>query len=371
MKKMIIYILVFLLLLAVAVVLFLNFNPAFGGSPTKKEKEAYKNLDNYAEGKFVNALPTKLLTNSSNSSEEAKGSKEKPKDSSPSIEIPIEDIDWNKIKSNQDNFTWLGHSTFFINIDNKKILLDPMLGPIASPVSFVGVKRYKYSEDMMSIIDEMPNIDAVVISHDHYDHLDYESIIKLKSKVAHFLVPMGVGAHLVSWGVPKDKITEYNWWEEKSYEGLTFALTPSRHFSGRGLFNRNSTLWGGWVIMGNNARLYYSGDGGYGPHFKEIGDKYGPFDISLIEGAQYDKRWANSHMMPEQAIQANLDVQGKNMVLMHWGAFTLANHGWKEPIERGLKEAKKTGVNLVVPKIGETVPLVSEIESVESSWWDF
>lgn len=371
MKKVIIYLLIILLLLIVAVVLFLNLNPAFGGSPTKEEKETYKNLDNYAEGKFINSLPTKLLTSSSNGSEEPKSSKEKPKDISPSVEIPIEHIDWNKINSNQDSFTWLGHSTFLVNIDDKKILLDPMLGPIASPVSFVGVKRYKYSEDMMKIIEKLPNIDAVVISHDHYDHLDYESILKLKNKVAHFLVPLGVGAHLVSWGVPKEKITEYNWWDEKSYEGLTFTLAPSRHFSGRGLFNRNSTLWGGWVILGKNTRLYYSGDGGYGPHFKEIGEKYGPFDITLIEGAQYDKRWANSHMMPEQAIQANLDVQGKNMMLMHWGAFTLANHGWKEPVKRGIKEAEKTGVNLVVPKIGETVPLGSEIQSVDSSWWDF
>lgn len=371
MKKMILYLLIFLLILIVVVVLFLSLNPAFGGRPIREEREAYNNLGNYAEGRFDNYLPTKLFTSSSSYSEEGKDSKERPKESSPSVEIPIEEINWNKIKSNQDSFTWFGHSTFLISIDNKKILLDPMLGPIASPVSFVGVKRYKYSEDMMNIIDEMPNIDAVVISHDHYDHLDYKSILKLKNKVSHFFVPLGVGSHLVLWGIPKDKITEYNWWEEKSYEGLTLALVPSRHFSGRGLFNRNSTLWGGWVILGKNTRLYYSGDGGYGPHFKEIGDKYGPFDITLIEGAQYDKRWANSHMMPEQAIQANLDLQGKNMMLMHWGAFTLANHGWKEPIERGIKEAKKTGVNLVVPKIGEIVSLGSNLKSNDSTWWDF
>jgi L-ascorbate metabolism protein UlaG (beta-lactamase superfamily) len=246
-----------------------------------------------------------------------------------------------------------------------------MLGPIASPVSFAGVKRYKYSENMSNIIDEMPPIDAVFISHDHYDHLDYQSIVKLKDKVAHFFVPLGVSAHLIRWGVPKEKITELNWWDETEYQGLSAVLTPSRHFSGRGIFNRNTTLWGGWVILGKNTRLYTSGDGGYGPHFKEVGKKYGPFDITLIEGAQYDRRWADTHMIPEQSVKANLDLNGKNMILMHWGAFTLANHGWKEPIERALIEAKKTDVNIFAPKIGETVLLDSDLNISPSSWWEF
>ncbi|MCB2288496.1 MBL fold metallo-hydrolase [Clostridium sp. CS001] len=368
---MIIYLLIFLLILSVAIVLFLNLNPAFGGSITKEQEKAYSKFDNYADGKFVNTVPTKLFMGSSNSSEDTSSSKEEPTDSRPATEIPIEPIDWNKINSEKDSLTWLGHSTFLISIDNKKILLDPMLGPIASPVSFVGVKRYKYSKDMMNIINDMPNIDAVFISHDHYDHLDYQSILKLKSKVSHFFVPLGVSAHLISWGVPKDKIIELNWWEEKSYEGLTLALTPSRHFSGRGILNLNTTLWGGLALIGKDTRLYYSGDGGYGPHFKEIGNKYGPFDIALIEGAQYDRRWANTHMMPEQSVQANLDVNGKNMILMHWGAFTLARHDWKEPIQRALKETKKADVNLIVPRIGETVILGPDIQITDSSWWDF
>ena len=224
---------------------------------------------------------------------------------------------------------------------------------------------------MNNIIDELPFIDAVFISHDHYDHLDYQSIVKLESKVSHFFVPLGVSNHLIRWGVPKEKITELNWWNEMEYQGLTIALTPSRHFSGRGLFNSDTTLWGGWVILGKNMRLYTSGDGGYGPHFKEIGKKYGPFDITLIEGGQYDQRWADIHMKPEQSVQANLDVNGKNMMLMHWGSFTLAYHGWKEPIESALKEAKKLDVNLIAPKIGETVLLDSELHIPPSSWWNY
>jgi L-ascorbate metabolism protein UlaG (beta-lactamase superfamily) len=175
---------------------------------------------------------------------------------------------------------------------------------------------------------------------------------------------------LVRWGIPEEKVTELNWWEETEFRGLTVALTPARHFSGRDPFKINTTLWGGWVILGNETRIYTSGDGGYGSHFKEIGNRYGPFDITLIEGAQYDRRWADIHMVPEQSVQANLDVNGKTMMLIHWGAFTLANHAWYEPIERALEEANEREVNIIAPMIGETVLLDSDMKMPPASWWD-
>lgn len=372
MKKMILYLFGFLLVLCIGIILFVYIHPVFGGDPTKEQKEAYKSYDNYVDGKFTNGIPTRLLISSPGSSSENKNSASDVKDRSPAAPIPVSPTDWNKIKSEKDSLTWFGHSTFLLSIDNKKLLLDPMLGPIASPVSFAGSKRYKFSKDIFNSIDEMPPIDAVFISHDHYDHLDYQSIVKLKSKAAHFFVPLGVSVHLVRWGVPKERITELNWWEEKGYQGLTVALTPSRHYSGRkGPLNFNSTLWGGWAILGKNTRLYASGDGGYGPHFNEIGDKYGPFDITLIDGGQYDRRWPDIHTTPEQAVKAHQDVNGKDMMLSHWGAFTLASHGWKEPIERALIEAKKADVNLISPKIGETVLLDSDLHIPPYSWWDF
>ncbi|MNO35241.1 metal-dependent hydrolase [compost metagenome] len=362
-----IYAFILLFILGIAATLFINLHPAFGGNPTKEQKELYSTLDNYVNGKFVNQEPVKVNVSAADYFSMTKDSISGGKDRNPAGQLPVSKIDWNKIKSEEDSLTWFGHSAFLLSLDNKKILVDPMLGPVASPVSFVGSRRY--SEDMLHIIDEMPPIDAIFITHDHYDHLDYPSIRKLKDKVGHFFVPYGVSVHLERWGVARERITEFNWWDEADFQGLTVAFTPSKHFSGRGIFNRNTTLWGGWVILGTQTRFYTSGDGGYGAHFKEVGDKYGPFDIALIEGGQYDRRWSWVHMTPEEAVQAHIDLKGGNMMLIHWGAFTLAYHGWTEPIERAITEANKAKVNLIAPQIGETIALNGELKSSNSPWW--
>ncbi len=344
---------------------------SLGGNPNKKEKESYNRFHNYVDGKFVNQVPTKMDIAVRSTFSMIKDFISGGRDRKPAGPIPVAMIDWDKIKGKDDSITWLGHSACLLSIDNKKLLIDPMLGPMASPVSFTGSRRYPYSNAMPALTDEMPAIDAVFITHDHYDHLDYWSIVKLKSKIAHFFVPVGVGAHLRRWGIANNKITELNWWNEAEFQGLTVALTPAKHFSGRGLINHDSTLWGGWVISGKHTRLYASGDGGYGDHFKEIAEKYGPFDITLPEGGQYDQRWPWVHMTPEQAVQAHIDLKGKTMMLMHWGGFTLAFHGWNEPIERALKKAEGEGVNLIAPKIAETVLLESNLHRAVSRWWDF
>ncbi|WP_078380562.1 MBL fold metallo-hydrolase [Sutcliffiella halmapala] len=362
-----IYLSIFLVALCVIIISFIKLHPVFGGNPRKEQKGKYNTFDNYENGKFVNQVPTKMSMSASDIFSMLKDYLSGGKDRNPADKIPVSEVDWNKIKREEDSITWFGHSAFLLSIDNKKILVDPMLGPAASPVSFAGSKRY--SEDMLRVIDDMPPIDAVFITHDHYDHLDYPSIQKLKSKVAHFFVPHGVSAHLIRWGVAKEKITELNWWDELEYQGLTIAFTPSKHFSGRGIFNRDTTLWGGWVILGKNTRFYTSGDGGYDGHFKEIGRKYGPFDITLMEGGQYDRRWSWVHMTPEEAVQAHLDLNGKHMMLIHWGAFTLAYHGWTEPVERALIEARKANVNQIAPNLGETVTLTQDLSIPISFWW--
>lgn len=358
--------LLLVVLLAAAILLFTVLYPTFGSSPSDEQQELFETFENYEDGQFTNLpmgnseidIDILAVPDESDSAD---------KEMNPGDQLPSVEIDWNKINGEEDTLTWLGHSAFIMSLDNNKILIDPMLGPYASPVSFAGPKRY--GGDLLHLVDEMPAIDAVFITHDHYDHLDYESIMALDGKVAHYFVPYGVGSHLTGWGVAEEKITEMNWWDETEYQGLTVALAPAKHFSGRGILDQGSTLWGGWVIQGEQTRLYTTGDGGYDSHFKEIGEKYGPFDIALIEGGQYDERWKDSHMIPEESVQASIDLQAEQMMLIHWAGFTLARHSWTEPIERAILAAEQNDVNLFAPQIGETVPLDGEPALPVSAWW--
>lgn len=359
------YLLIILGALAIGIILFITLHPTFGASPSKQDRESYRNFNHYQNGKFVNQNPTDMKMDLSAILSLMNDSLTGKAERSPSNPIPIS-LNWDKIHSNKDSLTWFGHSTMLLTLDKKKILIDPMFGPTPSPVSFVGSKRY--SEDLLYVIEKLPPIDVVLITHDHYDHLDYPSIIRLKVKVSHFFVPIGVAAHLLKWGINEDRITECNWWDEVKWGGLTLASVPSQHFSGRGLFNRNRTLWNGWVIIGEHQRIYTSGDGGYGPHFKKVGEKYGPFDFTLIEGGQYDRRWSAIHMQPEESVQAHLDVKGKNMMLIHWGAFTLAYHSWTDPVERAISAALEKEVNILAPRLGETILLNGSLADPKP-WW--
>ncbi len=260
--------------------------------------------------------------------------------------------------------TWFGHSTFLLEIDGKRLLLDPMLGPAASPVSFFG-KRF--NPQLPIEIEDLPQIDAVLMSHDHYDHLDYPSIVKLRDKVGHFFVPLGLGSHLRYWDIPEDKITELDWWQEVEFRDLKLVCTPSQHFSGRGLGDRASTLWSSWAIVGKERRVYFSGDSGYFPGFKEIGEKYGPFDLSLMECGQYNDLWPEVHMVPEETVQAHIDLGGDLLMPIHWGAFSLAFHSWTDPVERAIQAAEANGVRIATPRIGE--PIVLGEEPPQDKWW--
>jgi len=281
--------------------------------------------------------------------------------------FPVQHLKIKQSDTAQDTatvITWFGHSAFLVELDGKRLLLDPMLGDIASPISFLGPKRFS---ELPAAIEDLPPLDAVLISHDHYDHLDYGSIQKLAEKTTHFFVALGVGAHLERWGVPADKITEMDWWQEASFRGLTFAATPSRHFSGRGLTDRMETLWTSWVLIGRKDRIYFSGDSGYFNGFKEIGRKYGPFDLTLMECGQYNELWPNIHMMPEQTVQAHLDLNGKLLMPIHWGAFALAMHSWTDPITRATQRAEELNVPVTTPEIGEPVILHQSVPN--QKWW--
>jgi len=266
-------------------------------------------------------------------------------------------------KDDELKFVWYGHSAVLLQIDNKNLLIDPMLGPDASPIGPVRTKRY--SEGSLDVIDSLPKIDAVLLTHDHYDHLDLKSIEKLKPKVDTWLVGLGIGRHLIKWGIPKEQITEFDWWEEKSFKDLGLVFTPSRHFSGRGLTDRAKSLWGGWVIQGKAEKVYWSGDGGYDTHFKKIGERFGPFNLGFIECGQYHKLWHEIHMYPEESVQAAIDSKVEKTVPVHWGGFTLALHNWKESIDRFVAKAEKEKVLFLTPNLGE----VAHSNSDTKLWW--
>ncbi|WP_369700009.1 MBL fold metallo-hydrolase [Bacillus sp. AFS041924] len=326
--------------------------------------ESFNALENYEKGKFINQVPTSMNMDLKTNISMIRDFVKKSPNRKPKNVIPMEKIIYSKNKDTK--ITWFGHSALLIEIEGKTILIDPMFGNAPTPFPQFGGKRY--SGGLPIEISELPKIDAVILSHDHYDHLDYGTIKKIKQKVDRFIVPLGVGSHLVSWGVPKETISEHNWWDEFMFEHLTLACTPARHFSGRSLTDRNSTLWCSWVIIGENNKIYFSGDSGYAPHFKEIGEKYGPFDLALMECGQYDKRWSAIHMLPEETVKAFIDVKGKVLVPIHFGAFTLAFHDWNDPIERAVKVAKENGVKYSTPKIGEAINL-STGEYPKSIWW--
>ena len=273
--------------------------------------------------------------------------------------LPMQDI-------KQTKAIWFGHSTVLLEMDGKRLLLDPIFSTSPSPFPLFGGKRF--SKVVPIEPEKLPSIDVVILSHDHYDHLDYNSIMRLKDKTAMFCVPFGVGKRLEKWGIDKEKIREFDWWNEFIVAGLTLTCTPAKHFSGRGLLDRNKTLWCSWVITGQQTKIFFSGDGGYGPHFEDIGKKYGPFDLTLMECGQYDERWSAIHMIPEETIQAHIDVKGNGMIPIHWAAFSLAFHDWTDPIERVIKAAKERKINIITPEIGESV-IVGSAEYPVSTWW--
>lgn len=260
-------------------------------------------------------------------------------------------------------FIWLGHSTFLLRIDGITILVDPVFGDYVSPVP-IYAKRFQ--PPVIQIAD-IPDIDMVLVSHDHYDHLEKATIQNLAARGVKFVVPIGVGGRLEGWGVARNKISELDWWEKTSVGNVTIVCAPAQHFSGRKGLDGNKTLWASWAILGSTKRVFYSADGGYADHFKEIGDKLGPFDLTFMEVGQYNQNWINVHMMPDQSVQAHIDVKGNMMVPVHWGAYSVSLHDWFDPPQRATAEAAAKGVNLLTPMMGQLVDTDNPPES--KPWW--
>lgn len=264
----------------------------------------------------------------------------------------------------KDYLTWYGHSALRLETGGKTILLDPMLGEWVAPVPFLG-HRFPY-EDYNPLAD-FGVIDLMVFSHDHYDHLDYDTVMALKDRTEAFLCPLGLGAHLMAWGIPREKITELDWWQSAELAGCRFTATPARHFSGRSPGTRNKSLWAGFVIETRLHKLYFGGDSGYGRHFREINQRLGgDYQLTMLDSGQYHDRWKNVHMQPEEALQAHADLGALTLLPIHWGAFSLSDHPWYDPAER-MAKADKKGFS-ISPLVGQRFD-VAATEDCRSQWW--
>lgn len=368
-KKMLYTIIAIVGLLIAGYFLFVNFYPSFGGDISKERQTRYTQSEQFKDGIFHNKISVMQDQSFGKMLKIArKFFFEKVENGRPKQDLKVQKLDSAQVANyHQDTrLVWYSHSAFLLQIDGKNLLLDPMFSEVAAPHPLLGGKRF--NKELPLEIRKLPKIDAIVFSHDHYDHLDYESVIQLKDKTEHFFVPLGVGVHLEAWGVPTEKITEMDWWQETEYKSLKIACTPSQHFSGRKMDNRMSTLWSSWVIMSEKDRIFFSGDSGYSNHFQQIGKKYGPFDIALMECGQYNEAWADIHMTPEETAQAGVDVKAKKLLPIHWAGFKLALHSWTDPIERVSVKAKELNLPLITPKIGEEI-LVKDSLTVYDDWW--
>lgn len=262
--------------------------------------------------------------------------------------------------------TWLGHSGLLLDVDGKRFITDPLWYQRASPFSFAGPKRF-FQNPLP--LDQLPHIDAILLSHDHYDHLDKQSLLHLTRKGIPVITLPGVGKRLQNWGVSKNLITELDWWQTFSLgNDHVITVTPARHFSGRWLHDRFTTLWGSFAIKGPQHNVFYGADSGYFNGFTTIGERLGPFDLALLEIGAYNEEWEAIHMGPENAVQVTLELKANLLMPIHWGTFSLAMHPWKEPVERLLAEAGKKGVSLLLPAPGQTVDIATA--PYNSRWWE-
>ncbi|MDD2404517.1 MAG: MBL fold metallo-hydrolase [Victivallaceae bacterium] len=353
---------VILLLLIGIIGLFSVAYPQFGKLPDSAEYERYAKLSNFKDGKFVNEEPMRrIVWKNSRRNAISRFVFESPK--SPDFEIPRHQLSARSFAGNPADLKvyWLGHSFLIMEIDGTRIITDPVFGN-AGPLKFI-VRRFQPPPLRR---EDLPEADAIIISHDHYDHLEFKTIMSLREKSVRFIVPLGAGAHLQIWGIAPERITELNWGEHTVVGNLKVTAQTARHFSGRRLDTRNLTLWASFVLEGPRHKVFFGGDGGYGKHFKSIGEKFGPFDLTCLEIGSWNERWPDSHLFPEQTIQAHRDLRGKYLLPIHWAAFDLAFHDWDEPIKRAVATAVSENVKMLTPIQGD--PLIPG-ETPVGRWW--
>lgn len=356
---------IFIIFLLIGLLYIFLHQPQFGKIATGQRLLRIKNSPNYRNGKFQNLNVTPDLTEGVSY---FKVLKEvifnKSKTVRPPAILPSSKTDLLNLNLTDDVLVWFGHSSYFIQINGKRILVDPIFSGRSSPVKFT-TKSYNGS-DVYSA-EDIPEIDYLFITHDHWDHLDYETVTSLKPKIKKVITGLGVGAHLEHWGYSTDKIIECDWNEEVNLDaGFKVNTAPARHFSGRGL-KRNQVLWMSFVFTSPTMKIYFGGDSGYDTHFASIGNLYGPIDLAILECGQYDKNWKYIHMQPEEIVQAAIDLKAKMLLPVHWAKFALAQHAWDEPITRVTEQCKRNNVPVLHPMIGEAIYLQNM--RVCEAWW--
>ncbi len=337
--------------------------------PKGERLQRMKCSQRYKNGRFENSVPTHIILPGAHwgllkSFLSSGGSRRRPQ-SPPPVHVGCRDL----LSEQQENglrLTWFGHSTVLVEIDGHRVLTDPIFGERASPLSWVGPKRFVSPP---VAVEDLPDLDAVVISHDHYDHLDRITIVELASRTGKFVVPLGVGAHLENWGIYPARLIELDWWEKaRVAPNLHLMATPSRHFSGRGPFDRFVTLWASWALIGSEHRVFFCGDSGLFPGLTEIGERLGPFDVSLTPIGAYTPAAPHVHINPEEAIVAHQRVRGRLALPIHWGTFALGPHDWIEPARRFLVAARAAGVPVVIPQPGQSIDPSRIKEGQVCSW---
>ncbi|MBE2210542.1 MAG: MBL fold metallo-hydrolase [Xanthomonadaceae bacterium] len=325
----------------------------------------YATSPQFADGQFRNITPMRADSPEPDAKTMWDFFFNKPADTVPAGAIPVHKLTRAELDAAPDRSLYrLGHSTILMKLRGQWWITDPVFSERASPVQFAGPKRFHAPPIS---IEELPPIRGVLLSHDHYDHLDRAAIKALAGKADVFLTPLGVGDRLTAWGVPAEKVKQFDWWNGFSIDGLKFVLTPTQHFSGRGLRDGNRTLWGSWVIIDGDKRVFFSGDSGYFKGFAEIGERYGPFDLALVETGAYNTQWPYVHMMPAQTVQAYIDLGGKWLLPIHNGTFDLAMHAWDDPFEQVLKIGNERGIKISTPMMGERIDINAPHEG--ERWW--
>jgi len=316
-------------------------------------------------GKFHNVVPRQAFGFMKTLSIGWRFMTQKPDTTVPRAPIPVQRLTAAALADAPDASLFrLGHSTLLLKLGGEFWLTDPVFSERASPVQWAGPKRFHAPPIS---IDELPPIKGVILSHDHYDHLDHDAILRLAPKVEVFVTPLGVGDRLIAWGVAPAKVRQLDWWQHTTVQGVQLVAAPAQHFSGRSLTDEDRTLWASWVILAGDLRIFFSGDTGYHAGFKTIGDRYGPFDVTLLETGAYDAQWPDVHMQPEQTLQAHVDLQGRWLMPVHNGTFDLAMHAWHEPFDRILALAEAGGVKLATPAMGERLSLKEP--QAGQRWW--